>query len=317
VDINIVSLTGGVGGAKLTDGLAQVLPPASLTAVVNTGDDFKHFGLKVSPDVDTVMYTLAGLAHPKTGWGRADETWNFMETVQVLGGPVWFNLGDRDLALHAERTRRLEQGEPLSTITDDFCRSMGVEVNVLPMTDDSVRTIVLLDDGEMEFQRYFVQHRAEPVVRGFRFEGARKARPAPGVLEALQEADVVIFCPSNPWVSLDPILSIPGIKDALRAKPIVGVSPIISGKALKGPAAVMFEHLGIQPSAAAVADHYQNLLTYFVIDRLDEGLADQIKAKGIEVMVTNTLMLNRHDRRRLASEIINFVHKSTVKEGAV
>ncbi|MGD8604018.1 MAG: 2-phospho-L-lactate transferase [Anaerolineales bacterium] len=313
----MVSLNGGVGGAKLTDGLAQILPSDGLTAIVNTGDDFDHFGLYISPDLDTVVYTLSGLANPKTGWGRADETWHFMEAVKALNGPTWFNLGDRDLALHAERTRRLEEGQPLSMITNEFCQALGAKTNVLPMTDDRVRTFVLLDDGEMEFQRYFVEHRAEPVVRGFRFEGASQARPAPGVVEALEKADLVVFCPSNPWVSLDPILAIPGIKHAMRAKPIVGVSPIISGKTVKGPAAAMFKHLGIQPSAAAVAEHYQHLLTYFVIDRLDEVLADQIKAMGIEVLVTNTLMLNRHDRRKLASEILNFVHKSTLKEGAV
>lgn len=315
--MNIVCLTGGVGGAKLTDGMAQILPSTNLTAIVNTGDDFQHFGLNICPDLDTIVYTLSGLANPKTGWGRADESWNFMEAVKALGGPIWFNLGDRDLALHAERTRRLGAGEPLSSITAEFCQALGIKIEILPMTDDMVRTIVLLDEGEMEFQRYFVEQRAEPLVRGFRFEGASTANPAPGVVEALEKADVVIFCPSNPWVSLDPILAIPGIKHAMRAKPILGVSPIIGGRAIKGPAAVMFENLGIQPSARAVADHYHNLLTYFVIDRIDEELAEQIEAMGIKVLVTNTLMLNRHDRRRLALEIIEFVHKSTSKEGAV
>jgi LPPG:FO 2-phospho-L-lactate transferase len=317
VDLRVVAFSGGVGGAKLTDGLSQVLMPDSLSVVVNTGDDFEHFGLMVSPDLDTVVYTLAGLANPETGWGRVDETWNFMETVTQMGGPGWFKLGDRDLALHAERTRRLRMGDSLTAITQDFCRELGVEITVLPMSDQSVHTVVLTEDGDLEFQRYFVQYKSKPVVRGFRFDGAEEAEPAPGVVHAMEEAAFIVFCPSNPWVSLDPILSIEGIKQAVEGKPILGVSPIIGGRALKGPAAAMFKHLGIQPSAAAVAEHYKDLLDYFVIDRLDEELKETIESMGIKVLVTNTLMLNRHDRRRLAQEIVDFVHKSTLKEGAV
>jgi LPPG:FO 2-phospho-L-lactate transferase len=316
MDLKVVTFTGGVGGAKLADGLAQVLPPESLSVVVNTGDDFKHFGLKISPDLDTVLYTLAGISNPDTGWGRIDETWQFMETIKQLGGPTWFNLGDRDLAIHAERTRRLESGESLSAITADMCAALGVRVQVLPMTDYPVHTIVETQDGELEFQRYFVEFKAEPVVQRFRFDGSEKAEPAPGVIEVIKSANLVIFCPSNPWVSLDPILSIAGIQQALQEKAILGVSPIIGGKAIKGPAATMFEQLGIQPSAAAVAEHFQNQLRYFVIDRLDEDLQETIEDMGIEVLVTNTLMLNRHDRQRLAREIVDFVNNSTLKEGA-
>jgi LPPG:FO 2-phospho-L-lactate transferase len=262
------------------------------------------------------LYTLAGISNPESGWGRIDETWQFMETIEQLGGPTWFNLGDRDLAIHAERTRRLESGESLSAITADMCAALGVRVKVLPMTDYPVHTFVETPDGELEFQRYFVEFKAEPIVQRFRFEGADIAEPAPGVTEAIKEADLVIFCPSNPWVSLDPILSIAGIHQALQEKAILGVSPIIGGKAIKGPAARMFEQAGIQPSATAVAEHYQGQLSYFVIDRLDEDLQESIGAMGIEVLVTNTLMLNRHDRQRLAREIVDFVHHSTLKEGA-
>ncbi len=305
---NILALAGGVGGAKLAHGLAQLLPPENPTIVVNTGDDFEHYGLTICPDLDTVCYTLAGLANPTTGWGRADETWHAIENAARLGGPDWFRLGDRDLGTHLERTRRLRAGQPLSHITHDFCRAWGIRHTVLPMSDDPVRTIVdTVEHGELPFQEYFVHQRCEPRVRGFRFQGARAARPAPGVLEAIQNADAVVICPSNPWVSIGPILAVPGLKSALEAKPVVAVSPIIGGKAVKGPAAKMYRELGITPSALAVARHYRGLLTGFVFDNTDAHLQAEIQHLGIQILVTNTLMRNVSDRRRLAQDVLHFI----------
>src|SRR5512142_2552416 len=205
---SIVAFAGGVGGAKLADGLARCLPPENLTVIVNTGDDFEHWGLKICPDLDTVCYTLAGLANPETGWGRVQETWNAIENAVKLGGPDWFNLGDRDLGTHLERTRRLQEGQRLSQITKEFCKAWGVEHTVLPMSDQPVKTIVETEAGDLAFQEYFVHRRCEPRVKGFRFEGVEEAEPAPGAREALQAADAILICPSNPWVSIDPILHV-------------------------------------------------------------------------------------------------------------
>ncbi len=305
--MKIVALAGGVGGAKLADGLAQALPPSDLTVIVNTGDDFEHLGLHISPDLDTVCYTLAGLANPVTGWGRADETFHALEAVRQLGGPGWFALGDRDLGTHLERTRRRRQGDRLSEITRDFCRAWGVEVRVLPMSDDPVPTIVHTTEGDLPFQEYFVLRQAMPTVRGFTFLGAENARPAPGVLEALQRAEAVIFCPSNPWVSLDPILAIPGVRAAAAARPLVAVSPIIGGQTVKGPAAKMYAEMGIQPSALAVARHYHDLLDGFVLDTVDAEQAADIRSLGIRPLVAPTWMRSRADRKALAQAVLNFV----------
>ncbi len=304
--MKIVALAGGVGGAKLVDGLAGVLPHDDLTVVVNTGDDFEHLGLTICPDLDTVTYTLAGLANPDTGWGRRDETWGFLDALGVLGGPTWFKLGDRDLALHIERTRRLDAGEPLSAVTRGMCAALGVTVRVLPMTDHPVQTRVLSEIGELGFQEYFVQRACEPAVRGFRFDGAERAAPAPGVLEALRAAERIIFCPSNPWVSLDPILAIPGIRTAIEGKPSIGVSPIVGGQAIRGPAAKMFGELGIDPSALAVAEHFREVLAALVIDANDESLAEPIARLGIQPFVTQTVMLDRSTRLALAREVLEF-----------
>lgn len=319
--MKITALAGGVGGAKLAHGFAQLLPPEDLTVIVNTGDDFEHFGLSISPDLDTVCYTLAGLANPVTGWGRADETWNALEGLKRLGAPDWFALGDRDLATHLERTRRLKEGQPLSQITRLFCQAWGVRPTVLPMSDDPVRTMVdTLEYGELPFQEYFVKHRCAPRVKGFRFAGIESARPAPGVLEALQEADALILCPSNPWVSIDPILALTlaplrplsplpggerkgGWGDGAR----VAVSPILGGRAVKGPAAKMFAELGIEPSALAVAEHYRGLLTGFVLDTADAALAESIQRLNLQTLVTDTLMNSPADRRRLAQDVLNFI----------
>jgi len=303
--MKIVALAGGVGGAKLADGLAQLLPPENLTIVVNTGDDFEHLGLYISPDLDTVCYTLAGLVNPETGWGRREETFHVLENLQKLGGPDWFHLGDRDLATHIERTRRLREGQPLSQITRDFCRAWGVRQPVLPMSDQPVRTMLdTTEDGELAFQEYFVHRKCEPKVKGFRFAGIEMARPAPGVLEMIEQADAVVVCPSNPWVSIDPILAVAGLQSALAAKLVIAVSPIIGGQTVKGPAAKMYTELGVQPSALAVARHYGKILSGFVLDRVDANLAQNI---SIPTWITNILMKNQDDRRSLAQDVLNLI----------
>ena len=310
--MNIVALAGGVGGAKLADGLARCLPPQNLTIIVNTGDDFEHWGLRICPDLDTVCYTLAGFANPETGWGRRDETWQAFENIRTLGGDDWFRIGDRDLATHLERTRRLKAGEPLSSIVRDFCIAWGIGPAVLPMTDHPVATIVdTMDQGELAFQEYFVHQRCVPQVKGFRFEEIDKAEPAPGVVEAISSADAVVFCPSNPWVSIDPILALtPSPLSAGEGLVKVAVSPIIGGETVKGPAAKMYQELGIVPSALAVAKHYgASKLTGFVLDEVDAGLAESVRQLGIHPLVTNTLMKSIDDRQRLAEDVLNFVQR--------
>ena len=305
--MKIVAFAGGVGGAKLAHGLAQILPPQDLTVIVNTGDDFEHYGLYICPDLDTVCYTLAGLANPETGWGRVNETWNVIENAAKLGGPRWFNLGDQDLGTHLERSRRLREGQALSQITKDFCNAWGIKQTVLPMSDQPVRTIVETEEGDLPFQEYFVHRRCEPRVKGFRFEGVESAEPAPGAREAIQASDAVIICPSNPWVSIDPILRV--VKRI--EKPVVAVSPIIGGETIKGPAAKMYRELGIIPSALAVARHYCNLVTGFVFDEIDRQLEGEITGLSMRTLVTYTLMKSHDDRKRLAMDILNFLGRDT------
>jgi len=304
--IKIVALAGGVGGAKLAHGLAMVVPRKDLTVIVNTGDDFEHFGLSISPDLDTVCYTLAGLANPETGWGRVDESWHAFEQIEKLGGPSWFRLGDKDLATHLERTRLLQSGEPLHKITAGFCGAWGIKARVLPMTNQRVATIVDTDEGELDFQEYFVARHCQPKVKGFRFEGIENAAPAPGMLKAIQAADAVVICPSNPWVSIDPILNIPGVRAAVASRKVIAVSPIIGGEALKGPAAKMYRELGIRPSVEAVSKHYGDLLDGFVIDELDHELTKFLPHK---ILVTDTIMVDSAARHRLAEELIPFIEK--------
>lgn len=314
--MKIVALAGGVGGAKLADGLARCLPPENLTVIVNTGDDFEHWGLKICPDLDTVCYTLAGLANPETGWGRADETWEVFENVRRTGGADWFRIGDKDLATHIERTRRLKAGQPLSQIVRDFCRAWGVRPTVLPMTDQPVATIVdTIEMGELPFQEYFVHQHCEPTVKGFRFSGVESAQPAPGVKEAIEKADAIVFCPSNPWVSIDPILALAPLsphflrKWGERGWRVVAVSPIIGGQTVKGPAAKMFAELGIEPSALAVAKHYGESISGFVLDTVDAHLADEIQKLGIRPLVTQTIMKTLEDRQKLAEDVLNFIER--------
>jgi LPPG:FO 2-phospho-L-lactate transferase len=305
--MKIVALAGGVGGAKLADGLAQVLEADDLTVVVNTGDDFEHLGLYIAPDLDTVCYTLAGLANPETGWGRLDDTWQAISNIERLGGPSWFRLGDRDLGTHLERSRLLRDGLPLSHVTGKFCSAWNVKQHVLPMSDQPARTMVETNEGELAFQEYFVHRRCEPNVTGFEFRGAADAVPAPGVLGALENADAVVICPSNPWVSIAPILSIPGIRAAVERRPTIAVSPIIGGASVRGPAAKMYAEMGILPSALAVAAHYHGLAKGFIMDQVDSELQDSVARYMGCVLVTQTLMQSPQDRRRLAEDTLHFI----------
>jgi LPPG:FO 2-phospho-L-lactate transferase len=309
--MKITALAGWVGGAKLADGLARALPTNDLTIIVNTGDDFEHLGLKICPDLDTVCYTLAGLSNPETGWGMRDETWHSLESLETLGGSTWFRIGDRDLGTHLERTQRLREGRALSEVTRAFCEAWQVTPRVIPMSDQPIPTTVYTDEGALSFQEYFVHRSCQPKVAGFSFEGIEHSSPAPGVVAALKNADMVVVCPSNPWVSIAPILAVPGIKEALEGKCVVAVSPIIGGHAIKGPAAKMYQEFGINPSASAVAKHYQTprhggILTGFVIDCTDAPLSAEIQELGLRVLVTDTVMSTAADRLRLAQELLLF-----------
>ena len=307
-----LALSGGVGGAKLALGLSRVLPPEALTVVCNTADDFDHLGLRVCPDLDTVMYTLSGLANRVTGWGQAHETWSFLEALSQLGGETWFRLGDRDLATHVERTHRLQAGESLTVVTARLCRALGVEAAILPMSDDPVRTVVGTPSGEVSFQHYFVRDRCAPAVTGFRFDGIDRARPAPDFIAALEDnaTATVVICPSNPFVSVDPVLALPGVEAALQGSPapVVAVSPIVGGMAIKGPAAKMLAELELPVTATAVARHYveRNLLDGFVVDRADASEAQELEASGLPTLVTGTVMESLADRDRLAREVLDF-----------
>jgi LPPG:FO 2-phospho-L-lactate transferase len=301
----VVALSGGIGGAKVALGLSRILPADHLLVVANVGDDFEHIGLNISPDVDTLMYTLAGLDNTRLGWGRRDETWAFMETLAALGGEDWFRLGDRDLAVHVERTRRLRQGESLSAITADFCRRLGVGPRVLPATDDRLRTRLRTDEGWLDFQDYFVRLQCRPVVRELAFEGAEDARPHPELLTALRDEGLraVIICPSNPFISVEPILAVSGMRHALSASaaPVVAVSPIIGGRAVKGPTAKMMRELGMTPSAAAVAERYGDLIDGYVMDLGDAEEAAQVAPR---VTLAKTLMTNLAEREELARVVL-------------
>jgi len=302
----IIALSGGVGGAKLALGLARVMPPEELVVVVNTDDDFEHLGLSISPDIDTVAYTLAGLANRELGWGRHDETWSFMETMEALGGETWFRLGDRDVALHVERTRRLGRGETLSAVTADLCRRLGIRSRVVPMSEDPVRTRLRTEEGWLDFQEYFVHRRCEPVVHELLFQGAGAARAHPEFLTALTDPSLqaIVICPSNPFISVEPILAIPGVRQAMidSPAPIIAVSPIIAGQAVKGPTAKMMKELGLDPSAGTVAHRYHDLLDGYVIDHADMSEVVSIDAR---VTLAQTLMRTMEDREALARTVLD------------
>ena len=309
-----VALSGGVGGAKLALGLCDVLEdPGRLTVVANTGDDFEHLGLKVCPDLDTLTYTLAGLANEETGWGRAGESGAFMEALGALGGETWFFLGDKDLAIHVERTRRLRAGETLSAVTSAICAQLGIRAHIVPMSDDPVPTVVETPQGPLAFQHYFVRERCRPKVLGFRHEGAEQARPCAAFIDALATPDLgaVIVCPSNPYISIDPILAVPGVRAALTAcaAPVIAVSPIVGGQAIKGPTAKMMAERNIAPSAAAIADHYAGLIDGFVLDEADRAEVDGIAATGVAVEVTATVMTARTEKQALARAVLAFAER--------
>ena len=303
--MSVLALSGGIGGAKLALGLYRVLPPAKLTVVANTGDDFEHLGLSISPDIDTLLYALAGIDNPALGWGRCNETWTFMAALDALGGETWFKLGDGDLATHVERTRRLAAGESLSKVTDDLRRRLGISARLLPMSDDRVRTRLRTDEGWLDFQDYFVRRRAAPVVREIAYSGASEARANPDFLAALggEDLELVVICPSNPFLSVDPILDLPRVRDALRAcrAPVVAVSPIIGGKAIKGPTAKIMAELGLPVGAAAVAQHYEDILDIFVAEEAD---ANGLEDLGIPVRLARTLMSTIEDREALARVVL-------------
>jgi LPPG:FO 2-phospho-L-lactate transferase len=314
---HVLALCGGIGGAKLALGLYRVLPPHALTVVVNTGDDFEHLGLHISPDLDTVLYTLAGWSDPVRGWGRADETWHFMEALELLGGPQWFRLGDRDLAMHVERTERLKRGETLTAFARRAVEVMGIVAQVVPMSDDPVRTILDTDEGPLAFQNYFVERRCEPVVTSISFVGSERACPSPAFLHALARTDLeaIVICPSNPYLSIDPLLSVPGVRVALSAAsaPVMAVSPLIGGQAVKGPTAKIMMELGISATPQAIVEHYRDLLHALVIDNSDVNDSAHL---DIPTEVTSTLMRDMDDRRRLAREVLNFAERIAATRAA-
>ena len=306
----VLALCGGVGGAKLVHGLSATLRPQDLLTVVNTGDDFRHLGLYISPDLDTVIYTLAGVADWQRGWGIADETWHFMEAIARFEGLDWFRLGDKDLATHIYRTQALKQGAGLAEVTAKLCAACGVRHRLLPMSDDILQTIILTDQGELPFQDYFVRLGCRPQVRGVRFDGVESARAHPefDALLHSRDAQAVILCPSNPFLSIDPILSLKGVRAGLQSTlaPVVAVSPIVGGKALKGPAASIMADLGMTPGNLAIAEYYRDFLDGLIIDSSDEAEAREIEKSGIRVKVVNTVMHSMQDRIRLAEASLDF-----------
>jgi len=307
--MRLTALAGGVGAAKLLSGIVRVSPPEKLTVIVNTGDDFQCMGLHISPDLDTVTYTLAGIENPATGWGIRDDSFHCLERLRELGADTWFQLGDRDLATHIFRTHRLQAGERLSEIVSAAARANGIQTRILPMTDSFVPTLVHTDEGTLEFQDYFVRRKCAPVVRGFDFKDIQAAMPASGVLESIRQAKAVIVCPSNPFISIGPILNVPGVREALqttRAR-ILAVSPIVAGEALKGPAANMMRQLGLEVSAFGVASLYRDFLDVFVIDSADGDLRAPIEALGIQVHTVNTIMDSTASRIALAEPVLDLL----------
>lgn len=298
----IVTLAGGVGAARFLEGLARVVPPASLTIIVNTGDDIDLYGLRISPDLDIVMYTLAGLVHAGQGWGIQDDTFHVLEMLKRYGHDAWFLLGDRDLATHLHRTLLLQQGKTLSEVSDQIRRALGLESRFLPMSDDRVTTRILTPTGSLHFQEYLVQRHASDPVEGVQFAGIGDALPAPGVLEAIREAEAVILAPSNPIVSIGTILGVPGVRMALRetAAPIVAISPIVGGAPIKGPADKLMSGMGLEVSAVGVADCYRDFLDVLIIDQVDAALAPVIEAKGCRVVVMDTIMRGLPEKEALA-----------------
>ena len=304
----ILAITGGVGGAKLALGLSKILTPDELLFLVNTGDDFQHLGLEISPDLDSLLYALSGKNNPELGWGRANETWTCISELEELGADSWFRLGDRDLALHLVRTQMLSQGATLQNVADRLCESLGIDHRIAPMSNDKISTTVNTPNGKLAFQEYFVREQCEPAVIDFDFEGIEKSTPNPVVMSWLDECDGIIICPSNPYVSVDTILSVPKYRDAFQSKPVIAVSPIVGGLAIKGPAAKMMTELGVPPTPIAVAKHYGSLLSGFVLDQTDH---EQAKDIPIPSIVTQTIMLTLQDRIGLAEQCVRFLEELT------
>lgn len=308
----VLTLSGGVGGAKLVLGLSKVLDGDDLVVACNTGDDFDHLGLRICPDIDSVIYALSGLSDQQRGWGRRDETWTFMSAVKDLKGPDWFNLGDGDLATHVLRSEFLRQGQTLGAVTADLAACLGITANVCPMTDDPVATVVQTPTGDLAFQHYFVREQCQPTVTGFRFDGITQAHPNDQIINALRsDPKAIIIAPSNPYVSVDPILHIPGMLDAIKGAkaPIVAVSPIVGGQAIKGPAAKMMEELGKDVSVLGIAQHYRDLLDGLVIDQQDAHLAAEIEGLGMRVHIAQTLMTDLETRVALAQTTLDFARE--------
>jgi len=302
----VVALAGGVGGAKFAAGLQEALPPGALTAIVNTGDDFEHWGLTICPDIDTVLYGLANVNNPETGWGRANETWGVLTETERLGGEAWFRLGDKDLALHLLRNQWLQAGVTLTEVTDRLRQALAVPSRILPMCNEPVRTLVHTDEGDLPFQDYFVRRRCEPAFRGLTFVGADNAALAPEVAESLRAAAQIIICPSNPYLSVDPILSVPGLRKLLRESdaPVVAVSPIVGGRAVKGPVAKMMREMGhLEHLPQTIVEHYAGLLDGFIIDQQDRAEESQLL---LPALVTDTIMTDLPSKRRLATEVLQF-----------
>lgn len=304
----VAVLAGGVGAARFLDGLVRVMPPQDITAIVNVGDDMEWAGLHIAPDLDTVMYTLSGLVNPEMGWGVANDGRRVLDRLDSLGGPAWFLIGDDDLATHLFRTHRLREGAPLSTVTAELCRAVGIECRVTPVTDDRLRTVVQTPDGALAFQDYFVRRRAADPVHGLRFDGAESSAPAPGVLEALRSADAIVIAPSNPFLSIDPLLAVPGVREALTESgaSVVAISPIIGGAAVKGPAADILASLGHDVSAIGVARLYAELVDIFILDEQDAALVEQVEAEtALRCIALPTLMSGLAEKRALAQAALD------------
>jgi len=314
--MDIVALAGGIGASKLLLGLNRIMDPRDLTVVVNTGDDIVMHGLSISPDLDIVTYTLADLVNPDTGWGFRDETFRALEQLAVYGRPQWFHLGDRDLATHIHRTAMLRAGARLSEVADSIREALGVRARILPMSDQPVPTMIETSQGRLHFQEYLVQRRAEPTVQAISFDGIELAHPAPGVLEGLERASSIVICPSNPLISIGPILAVPGVREALRTRRthVVAVCPIVGGKSLKGPSDQMLEQLGHDVSALGVARMYQDICGTFVIDPVDSAQSSEIESLGMEVVIHPTVMRNVEDKDLLARRVVQFAEKQ--KAGA-
>ena len=302
----VLALAGGVGGAKLALGLSRILPPERLAIVVNTGDDERFHGLHVSPDLDTMTYTLSGLYNPETGWGIDGDTFETLQMLNRLGADTWFNLGSRDFAMHIRRTELLSQGWTLSQVTSRLTANLGIEHPIIPMSDQPVRTVLETDDGTLSMQEYFVKRRAEPVVTSIDYVGAADARPSPGFASALEAAKAIIVCPSNPYLSVAPILAIPGVRDAIaeHRAPRVAVSPIVGGAAVRGPAGKIMQELGADVSAVGVAREYREICDVLALDSQDADLADTVSAEGVEAAVMPTIMQTDDDKVQLAERVL-------------